>query len=72
MPPAVLRARIIDAVHNRMDMSAWRHRMQLDSAEKVAIERALTSLGRDEKGQQEREQNAWMYQLAYGNREDET
>jgi len=70
MPPALLRARILDAVHERMDMPAWRRRMRLDSVEKQAVRKALDALD-DPDVQREMEIEAPRYTMAYFNREDE-
>jgi len=70
MPPVLLRARLLDAVRQRIDMPAWRRRMRLDSAEKVAIRHTLTPLAHDPEKRRVMEANARAYQLAYANRED--
>jgi hypothetical protein len=70
MPPALLRARILSAVQNRLDMPAWRRRMRLDSAEKVDVYGALTIVGEDADMRRARERNARAYALAYASRED--
>jgi len=70
MPPILLRARILDAVQQRMDLPAWRRRMRLDSAEKEAVRQTLAPLARDQEKRRAMEADARAYQLAYANRED--